>query len=86
MLDVLLPILRADYRLITSQVDVARPYIAPVLALSGREDHTVPVNKLAAWSRYCNDLQTAVFPGGHFFIQSQLNGICSCMKNWLATI
>ncbi|MEL6682918.1 MAG: alpha/beta fold hydrolase [Pseudomonadota bacterium] len=86
MLDVLLPIMRADYQLVTSQSDVMRPYIGPVLALGGRDDHTVPINKLAAWSRYCKDLQTAVFPGGHFFINRQLNATCDCMKNWLATI
>lgn len=86
LLDIFLPIMRADYQLITSQVELAQPYSGPVLALSGRDDHTVPTNKLAAWSRYCSNLQTAAFPGGHFFIQNQLDAVCNCIKNWLVNI
>ena len=86
MLDVLLPIMRADYKLLTSRDEMAKRYDGPVLAMGGDHDDAVPTDALEAWVLYCRSLQIATFPGGHFFFQTQFEDVVSRISKWLESL
>lgn len=72
-LDLMLPVIRADFHLSGSYRRPARePLSCPLLALSGTEDRiSQPPEKIAAWSAETTGFATVeLIPGGHFFVES----------------
>ncbi|MFQ1700073.1 thioesterase II family protein [Loktanella agnita] len=85
LLDILLPTMRADYMLLQSQTITGQTYAGPVLVLGGADDDTVSQESLAAWDRYCPNMQVTCFPGGHFFVQTAMDAVKRRISDWLAT-
>ncbi len=72
LLEMLLPLLRADFAIAeVYQAEALMKYDCPVSVFGGKADKDVPIEKLKDWQAHFNpliDIQT--FPGGHFFIES----------------
>lgn len=69
--DLLLPALRADYRLIeTYRPSRPVPLRAPVTAYTGRDDSSCPAPDVAAWAELTGPgaFTLRTFPGDHFFL------------------
>ena len=77
MLDIVLPIIRADFRLIeTYRMADATPLTCPVAAIGGDADPDVTPAMLAGWrATTSGDFETAVFPGDHFYHQADRPGV-----------
>jgi medium-chain acyl-[acyl-carrier-protein] hydrolase len=72
LVDVMLPVLRADLGLDeTYDRETTSPLHCPITAFGGSEDWTVPPPALQAWSEHTTGVFHAVtLPGGHFFLDS----------------
>ncbi|MFI2346589.1 thioesterase II family protein [Streptomyces sp. NPDC019443] len=68
-----LPVLRADMALLeTYRYRPAEPLDCPISVFGGRHDHQSPQKDLAAWRVHTRaDFTLRMFPGNHFFVQSQ---------------
>lgn len=77
LLEMVLPVIRADYEVCETYRHPARPTLAiPVTALGGDRDPGVAQAGVEAWA----DLTTGRFhahilPGGHFFLHDQLDSV-----------
>ncbi|MEV0991119.1 alpha/beta fold hydrolase [Streptomyces sp. NPDC049949] len=72
--ELLLPSLRADFRLLTDYVPVEEPARTgvPVTAFGGDRDTGCPPEELASWGELTTaEFTSRVFPGGHFYLQGQ---------------
>jgi surfactin synthase thioesterase subunit len=71
LMEILLPVLRADFEVVASYVgDSACALRAPLVALGGADDETTS-DGLAAWCAHTrSEFSMHVLPGGHFFIHS----------------
>ncbi|MCC0095263.1 alpha/beta fold hydrolase [Streptomyces flavotricini] len=72
--ELLLPSLRADFRLLTDYVPVKEPARTgvPVTAFGGDRDTGCPPEELASWGELTTaEFTSRVFPGGHFYLQGQ---------------
>ncbi len=72
LLDLVLPVLRADFELCESYryVDEA-PLDTPVTAFGGLADAAVPAASVEQWSaQTAAAFRLRLFPGGHFFVRS----------------
>jgi medium-chain acyl-[acyl-carrier-protein] hydrolase len=72
LLELVVPVLRADFRLCeTHKHEVAPRLRCPVLALGGLQDAFCDRASVLAWQEYtAGHFQWSMFPGGHFFIHS----------------
>jgi medium-chain acyl-[acyl-carrier-protein] hydrolase len=70
LLDMLLPMLRADVQAVETYRHRARPPLdTPIVAFGGTDDDRVPVPELAGWQRHTTaECRVRIFPGGHFFV------------------
>jgi medium-chain acyl-[acyl-carrier-protein] hydrolase len=72
MLDLYLPIIRADLAVLETYVwtdDV--PLDCPISVFGGLQDTGVPRESLEAWRMHTTrEFDLSMFPGGHFFHQS----------------
>ncbi|WP_246204076.1 thioesterase II family protein [Streptomyces tailanensis] len=77
LLELLLPILRADYELCETYRFVGHPPLpVPVTALGGTEDPGATEPQLRAWGELTTAPFTATsFPGGHFYLNAQLDDL-----------
>jgi medium-chain acyl-[acyl-carrier-protein] hydrolase len=72
LLELIVPMLRADFEVIETCTYTPRPPLrCPIVALGGIEDHEVTREDLAAWA----EMSTAAFslyllPGDHFFVNT----------------
>ncbi|MFI6149163.1 thioesterase II family protein [Streptomyces sp. NPDC051109] len=72
--ELLLPSLRADFRLLTDYLPVREPARTgvPVTAFGGDRDTGCPPGELATWGELTTaGFGTRVFPGGHFYLQGR---------------
>jgi pyochelin biosynthetic protein PchC len=72
LLELVLPIIRADYRLSAAYrpTPSAPRHRAPLVAYVGATDTDVTSDELADWSRYTSGtFEMRVFPGDHFYLQ-----------------
>ncbi|MFF9719558.1 thioesterase II family protein [Streptomyces sp. NPDC014603] len=82
MMQLLLPVFRADYRVCDDYRFTPRePLRVPVTALGGAADRGAPAAGLAAW----RDLTTAgyamrLFPGGHFYLHDRLDEVLAAVR------
>jgi len=73
--DLLLPIIRADFKLHDDYAfnleHTERPLLpVPIIALGGQDDEQVPYDTLSEWSLYTAlAFEQFEFPGGHFYLQ-----------------
>src|SRR5215470_622662 len=72
LMELLLPMLRADVQMIETYVyEPGLPLDCPITSLGGVEDSDLRIEDLEGWSTHTNSrFETKVFPGDHFFIQS----------------
>ncbi|MEU5980029.1 alpha/beta fold hydrolase [Streptomyces sp. NPDC047315] len=77
LLELLLPVVRADYELCETYQFVDRlPLPVPVTALRGTEDPDTPGPKLRAWDELTTaPFQAIAFSGGHFYLKAHLDGV-----------
>jgi surfactin synthase thioesterase subunit len=72
LLDLLVPMLRADFALIASYRPAPARFDCPVLVLDGRDDGETTPEGLAAWRDSTTaGVEAASLPGGHFFPDEQ---------------
>jgi len=66
--EVILPVLRSDFRLVEDyRLQPGMPLTAPVLLVAGSSDAEASPADVAAWRELCaGPVTTAVLPGGHF--------------------
>jgi medium-chain acyl-[acyl-carrier-protein] hydrolase len=72
LLDLLLPMIRADFELCeTYEYHPEAPLGCPLTIYGGIEDHEVERDRLAAWSEMTiGPSNMRMFPGGHFYINT----------------
>lgn len=72
MMDVFLPVLRADFELIeTYEYGFDERLSCPITAYGGLHDQDVPVESLREWGVHSlTECRVRMFPGGHFFIHT----------------
>lgn len=70
MLDLILPVLRADLTLLnTYSYTDERPLDCPIMALGGVKDAILYRDQLQAWqAQTSRSFKTQIFPGGHFYL------------------
>lgn len=69
----MLPVLRADFRLVDTYAFAAGPKLpVPAVILGGAEDPATPLPALHAWAEVVSGpLAVELWPGGHFFVRDQ---------------
>lgn len=77
LLDLLLPMLRADFTVYERyEYQPAKPLPCPITMLGGESDPLVSPEMLAAWSVHSvQPGQTHLFPGDHFYLQEQATAV-----------
>lgn len=85
MLELMLPILRADYDLLAGQAKQRILYNAPALLLGGLADPEVPMSALTAWNDIILSTELRTFPGGHFFVSEHSTCVQAHIRVWLET-
>ncbi|MPZ79308.1 MAG: alpha/beta fold hydrolase [Actinophytocola sp.] len=70
LVELLLPVLRADFQKLDDYVFVARePVPVPIVAFAGRDDKAVPLADIRAWDRHAGaGLTVHEVDGDHFFL------------------
>ncbi|MBD1879521.1 thioesterase II family protein [Coleofasciculus sp. FACHB-T130] len=72
LMELLLPILRADFAVLETYVYAAEPPLqCPITAFGGLQDVKVSVERLEAWQQQTSaKFSLQMLPGDHFFVQS----------------
>lgn len=86
LLELVLPMLRSDFKLSETHQSKKLPMPFPIDVLNGEDDDIEP-SHLSAWSELtlCR-FQIQQFPGDHFFIQSNSNLVLEKVENELSTL
>lgn len=73
LMDLLLPIIRADFALVDDYRYEPGPALSvPITVLAGKQDRFDRIEQIEGWAEEtAHDCQVQWFEGGHFFIQSQ---------------
>jgi surfactin synthase thioesterase subunit len=72
LIDIVLPVLRADFAVVETYEPGPDPIRAPITALVGDGDDTVAPDGLRDWGRLTTgDLETDQLPGGHLYLTGQ---------------
>ncbi|MFE7767633.1 thioesterase II family protein [Streptomyces sp. NPDC057438] len=84
--ELLLPMIRADYRLVDEyRPEQPRPVDTPIAALRGRDDAKVTAEGAAAWSALTTAHCTEhVFDGGHFYLQENERPVLATLVDLVA--
>jgi medium-chain acyl-[acyl-carrier-protein] hydrolase len=87
LLDIFVPLLRADFFLSESYVyEAGAPLDVPITAYGGMQDEHVLISKLEAWREQTSAaFRRLMFPGGHFFLHEHRAQILSDVTGELAT-
>lgn len=89
LVDLLMPMLRADFMLNASAEAAAMParLRCPVVALGAVDDREVPERALAAWQDATSQsFSMQLFEGGHFYITSKRAELLAAISSLLAPI
>ncbi|HZR97739.1 MAG TPA: alpha/beta fold hydrolase [Chloroflexota bacterium] len=86
LLEIYLPIVRADMRLVeTFTCATDAPLACPIAAFGGTEDRMVSRDELAAWSDHtARQFTLQMFDGGHFFVQTARPALLAAVSSILA--
>jgi medium-chain acyl-[acyl-carrier-protein] hydrolase len=85
LLDLFLPILRADYRIteMYKESSLKEKLNCPVTVFAG-EDDDISINDIKRWDEIANnDFSFYTFKGGHLFIQNNVENICDIINDTL---
>jgi surfactin synthase thioesterase subunit len=87
-MEFLLPTLRADFQLCDTYACDRRTQLdTPLVVFGGLDDLTARRDALEAWRSYTNGPVTVqMFPGNHFFLQTQKAAVLAAIQAALATI
>jgi len=87
-LELFLPALRADLTVFETYTYAAdKPLGLPLLALGGESDPRVSRGDLLAWKSHASGPFSAeFFPGGHFFIQPEVDRVIPKLRHFLSNI
>jgi surfactin synthase thioesterase subunit len=85
LMDLLLPMIRADFEMLDTLVHPDEPPLAvPMAVWGGKEDSRIPEESLAAWREYTTqDFSLEMLPGGHFFIFSAADPLREAVERTL---
>lgn len=74
LMDIMLPLLRADFALYETYVYSTEPPLdCPISAFGGLQDHRVSKSDLEAWrAQTSGPFSLQIFPGDHFFLKQPL--------------
>lgn len=76
VLDLIVPVLRADYLMLARHVPGRLPLSCPLLAIGGADDAWVDAGHLETWSECTTaGLITRTLPGGHFYFRDGLTRV-----------
>ena len=81
LLNLFLPVIRADLNLDAAYRCAPRlPLAIPFTAFAGADDFVAPPASVRGWERYtAAHFALRVYPGGHFFVRSQLGPIAAAV-------
>ncbi|WP_262062127.1 thioesterase II family protein [Streptomyces sp. STR69] len=87
ILELVLPALRADYRILgTYRATAGEPLTVPVTALIGDSDPIATVRDAHTWREHTTgDFTVEVFPGGHFYLFDQTDRVAAAVTEGLLT-
>ncbi|MFI1735544.1 thioesterase II family protein [Streptomyces acidicola] len=87
IMEMAMPALRADYRALGAYGwRAGEPLAAPMTVLVGDGDPMVTVEQAGTWRTHtCGDVAVKVFPGGHFYLFDQLDGVAAAVTEGLLT-
>jgi medium-chain acyl-[acyl-carrier-protein] hydrolase len=85
MVELILPLLRADFTLLeTYTYSAGMPLACPIAAFGGRQDERVPLETLAAWREQSSHaFILRQFAGNHFYLTQQLGPLLATMAELL---
>jgi medium-chain acyl-[acyl-carrier-protein] hydrolase len=85
MVELILPLLRADFSLLeTYTYSAGMPLACPIAAFGGRQDERVPQEVLVAWREQTSNAFTLrLFPGNHFYLTQQPAPLLATMAELL---
>lgn len=80
-----LPLLRADFSVVeTYQYTVRSPLPCPIIALGGADDPRAAQAELQAWQPLTRaNFALHLFPGGHFYLNDQLQPLLATVAGYL---
>jgi pyochelin biosynthesis protein PchC len=83
--EVLLPALRADYRLLDDYAGGRRPPLeCPVYGYTGDDDPEVTPEQMRCWADTTHDaFRVRVLPGGHFYLRSEEAALLADLRDLL---
>jgi surfactin synthase thioesterase subunit len=86
LLDLLLPLIRADFTLTeTYAYSAVAPLVCPISCFGGTEDDRVSREDLEAWADHTRgSVALRIFPGGHFFVESAREAVLQAVVHDLA--
>ncbi|MFB7915362.1 thioesterase II family protein [Streptomyces sp. NPDC056061] len=87
MLELILPVLRGDYRALDTYEDTpGRLLTCPVVALTGDRDAEAPVKDVQGWRDHTSgEFRTHVFGGGHFYLNDHAGEVTELVRGLLPT-
>jgi len=85
LMELMLPVLRADFQLNDSLNPAPIPLDCPILAWGGDSDREVTEEDLFAWRNFTNSaFEVKLFPGGHFFLRAHRQALINSLLEPLA--
>jgi surfactin synthase thioesterase subunit len=84
LLDLVYPVLRADYLLLALHQNTGPPVSCPLLAVGGTADARVSRHDLSGWAKQTTGrFSMRMIPGGHFYYQDRLGELCQMIRRAL---
>lgn len=89
LVDLFLPLWRADFSMAESYVDHAtkQPVNAPILAIGSRQDPWLTDHAISQWSRFTKAaFEEASFDGDHFYLNQQAPALSALIQKKLSSL
>lgn len=88
LLDLLMPMLRADFAACETYVHATEaPLACPIRVFGGRQDEDVSLDDLNAWRQHTTaDAVARLLPGNHFFVYAAASGLLPLLAQELEQI
>ena len=88
LMQVVLPVLRADFELCeTYRYQAESPLECPIAVFGGEQDTQINVQELQAWQVHTRlPLRLSMFPGDHFFLHSQQDLLLQMLTQQLGAL
>lgn len=86
LMEVLLPILRADFKISDLHIcDTNKKISTQITAFGGQEDDTFPEEHLLKWKDKTEKFEYKLFEGGHFYINESYKNLIKAINNILVS-